>query len=235
MNATSTFKKVITATVGAAAVALAGSGCTAVTTGVAMPDQSALDSMSASAIDSSACAQVDAQKVDIPAGSAAEPQMRIPQPDGWEITSEFGDRDLVRFTMVNPQSVNAEGIQDVVVVVAEEVPDVATEVIFDDGYATLVDELEKRGLPTNMTRTAGTVCGNPAETSTYEDSAGTMGAAARGEAPAASFLQVVAETGGRTYLVFVLAIGADDTPAYQRDAETILTGFEVLPPADAAI
>lgn len=224
MNAVSTFKKVITVTVGTAAVALAGSGCTVVTAGVAMPDKSAVDS----AIDSSACAEVDAQKVEIPAASSAEPQLRIPQPEGWENSELELDAEVLRFSLVDSKS------DAVVIVGLEEVPDMGTEAIFDESYGGMVEVLEEKGLSTDLTMTEGTVCGQPAQTYTSEGSDQSMGAAARGETPAANYLQVVTRTAGRTYLVMMMTLGSDDSPTYQHDAETILTGFEVLPSGSAS-
>jgi hypothetical protein len=45
----------------------------------------------------------------------------------------------------------------------------------------------------------------------------------------ATTLLVVAESGDDTYLIAVVQDIDPDNPKYQRDAETILTGFEVLP------
>jgi hypothetical protein len=242
MTAILTFKKAITVTVSAAAVALAGSGCTAVTAGVAMPDKAAVDMTTtagdtASAIDSSACTQVDEHKIEIPAVTAAEPQLRIPEPAGWEGSTEFATEEAenLRFRLVNSPSATSDGPRNVVVVGLEEMPDMGVEAIFDQGHAGLVEAIEEIGLPIDMTMTGGTVCGLPAQTYTSEGSAAGMGSAAAGDVPSATYLQVVAQTGGRTYLVCVMTFGDSDSPAYQRDAETILRGFEVLPSANASI
>jgi hypothetical protein len=47
-------------------------------------------------------------------------------------------------------------------------------------------------------------------------------------------LLVVIKTGGDTYLVGLVQTVESDNPTYQRDAETILTGFQMLPPAPAS-
>lgn len=228
MNAVLSLKKIVTVTLGAAAVALAGSSCTAVTAGVAMPDTSAADA-------TSACAEVDAHKVEIPALRAGEPRLRIPQPDGWEGSTDVGrDDESLRFSLSSSSSSGQEP-ESVVVVGMDEVEDIGTDAIFADGYAGLTEGLEEFGLPTNMTMSRDTVCGLPAQRYTSEGSAASMGAAAAPEAPPASYLQVVARTGGRTYYVGVLAIGLPDSPTFHRDAEAILSGFEVMPSADALI
>ncbi|MCV7278503.1 hypothetical protein H7J88_02435 [Mycolicibacterium flavescens] len=56
----------------------------------------------------------------------------------------------------------------------------------------------------------------------------------RGDEPApAAALQVVAQHGGRSYHVLLMIGGEHDNATYQRDAEAILAGFEVLPPANS--
>lgn len=46
-------------------------------------------------------------------------------------------------------------------------------------------------------------------------------------------LLVLIKTGGDAYLVGLVQTVESDNPMYQRDAETMLTGFQVLPPAPA--
>jgi disulfide bond formation protein DsbB len=48
-----------------------------------------------------------------------------------------------------------------------------------------------------------------------------------------TMLLVVIKTGGDTYLVGLVQTVESDNPTYLRDAETILTGFQMLPPASA--
>lgn len=236
MNAVVTFKKIIAVAAGTTAVALAGSGCTVVTAGVSMPDKSAVG-QPASVIDSSACAQVDAPKVEIPTVSADEPRLRIPQPYGWESTTlsdYFGiDKESLRFTLVNSPSVFAE--DNIALVGIREVPVSEPEAIFEEGRARMVEAIEALGVQADMTMTASTLCGLPARKYTLEISASSTGAAPEGTSAAGNYLHVLAEIGGRTYLVVVIMVGTNDIPAYQRDAETILTGFEVLPSASASI
>lgn len=179
--------------------------------------------------DPSACTHVDTPMVDIPSADATEPQMRIPVPPGWERSYELdGVSEDIRFTLAKTDPLAAEPPQTVAVVTLEPAPDADTQAIFDYVRADLVQMLDAEDLPTDHTTAAATVCGLPAETVTYTDAA-----ARELQTLAITALNVVIKVGGDTYLVTVQAITESDDPTYQRDTETILTGFEVLPPATA--
>jgi hypothetical protein len=205
----------------AAAVALAVSlaACTTVTRGTAVMG------------DPGPCTHVDAPMLDVPTTSSTEPQMRIPQPPGWERSTELEDPDEgIRFTLANSDLVANEPPQNVVDVVVESVPDADAQTIFDEFQASLVQILDEEGLPADLTRTAGTLCGLPSETVTLAGADMRMGAAVNAlPGDPATALLVVTESGGDTYLIAVVQTIEPDNPTYQRDAETILTGFEVLP------
>ena len=82
---------------------------------------------------------------------------------------------------------------------------------------------------------SSTVCGLPAQTYTYGHGSRGLGAATPEDVPPTTFLQVVARAGGRAHLVIMLSAGSPESSTYQRDAERIVTGFEVLPPANGSI
>jgi hypothetical protein len=74
--------------------------------------------------DQSACTPVDAPMLNIPTASDDEPRMRIPQPQGWERSTEFDNVDeSVRFSLVNTDLVGDEAPDIAVVVTVEPAPD----------------------------------------------------------------------------------------------------------------
>ena len=172
--------------------------------------------------DAGACHQVAAPMLDIESRNDTEPQLRIPQPAGWERFTKL-DSEILRFALANRNLV-ANQFAPNVVVTLEHTPDADPQAIFDQTRDNVVKMAgaQDRGVK------AGTVCGLPAETVTYV-------AAAMGPASPArpiSALQVVTRTGGQTYLVTAtMQTTQPDNPTYQRDVETILTGLQVLPPA----
>ena len=200
----------------AATALLTVPGCAKVITGAAVPgphDQVAK---------SSSCEQVSAPLTPIDPHADAEPRLRIPQPPGWERASML-DSDVIRFTMRNKGLV-ADGFMPTAVVTLESVPGAATddETIFDQERAALVDRLGATGLHT----TEVTLCGDKAELVNYD-------APSMGRIPPRKIrtLMVAATFDTNTYVVTVTVQSTDpDNPAYARDTETVLTGFQMLPP-----
>lgn len=175
--------------------------------------------------DADGCRQVDAPMVDIPTASDTEPRMRIPQPPGWQALTDLGDVELTRFAMVHGDP--AEYPRKIVAVALDRVSDAShadAQTIFDGTRTDLVELFAERGWSTELTTTAGTVCGLPAETVTYAG-------APTPDAKPITMLWVVTETSGHTYLAMVTQDTEPNDTTYQRRAETILSGFQVLPPA----
>jgi hypothetical protein len=182
----------------------------------------------AAANDIADCAHVDAPMLDIPTASDTEPRMRIPQPPGWEPLTDLGDVKMTRFAMVHGDP--AVYPRKVVAVALERVPEASNtdaQTILDDARSGLVEMFAQRGWSTELTTTAGTVCGLPAETVIY------AGDPAPNADPTA-MLWIVVETNGQTYLAMITQDLEPNDPAYQRRAEKILSGFQVLPPALSA-
>ncbi|HTZ16711.1 MAG TPA: hypothetical protein VMC78_24360 [Mycobacterium sp.] len=210
-----------------AAVALfAAPGCTRVVTG--RPAVSALADAGAqapvvAAPKRSVCEEVLSPLSPIQSRSPAEPVMRIPQPPGWQRATEL-DSDIVRYAMTN-QDLAGNGFMPTAVVTLEYAPGTNQDQqkIFDQERAMLSDRL---GV-TNMRTTETTRCGQRAEVVRYD-------APALGQIPprAATTLIVIAAFSGNEYAATVTVQAADpDNPTYVRDAQAILTGFQVLPPA----
>ena len=133
------------------------------------------------------------------------------------------DSDVIRFTMRN-KDLMANSFMPTAVVTLESVPGAATddETIFDQERAALVDRLGATGLHT----TEITLCGDKAELVDYD-------APSMGRIPPRKIrtLMVAATFDTNTYVVTVTVQSTDpDNPVYARDTETVLTGFQMLPP-----
>ncbi|WP_293054377.1 LpqN/LpqT family lipoprotein [Mycobacterium sp.] len=200
-------------------MALAGlsvlAGCTTVVTGSAVKDPGA------ATVASWACRAVSAQLTSIARKSPAEPQLRIPQPPGWRRFTTL-DSKRVWYAMANDELASA-GFPPTVVVGLESVPDATDpQRALEQERAGLRRSLGARELTVRPT----TVCGYRAESVTYP-------APAIGEIPAREALSLVTvgTFGGKTYVATVTIQSTEPgNPTYARDAKTILTGFQMLPP-----
>lgn len=182
-----------------------------------------------------ACTHVDAPMLDIPAASDTEPQLRIPVPPGWARNTELDSVDQsLRFTLAHTVDDTGEPPQNVAIVSLDRAePDSDAQAILDDLRSGLKDMLEAKQLPTDFATTPGTVCGLPAQALVFAGTATRLGGMTLPQGRPATALHVVAEAGGHTYLIQLTTTTEPDDPKYQRDVETILTGFQVLPPASA--
>jgi hypothetical protein len=200
-----------------AAVALfAVPGCTKLVSGTAVQGAGAAGTKS------TICKQVSAPMTSIPARAAGEPQLRIPQPPGWQRTKML-DSAIIRFAMGN-KDLAANDFVPTAVVTLESAPGATQDQqkIFDQERATLADRL---GV-TNMQTTDTTLCGHKAELVNYD--APTMG---RIPPRKAKTLIVVSALSGSTYVATVTVQATDpDDPTYASDTQAILTGFQMLPP-----
>lgn len=168
------------------------------------------------------CEQVSAPLTSIDPRTAGEPQLKIPQPPGWERASML-DSEVIRFTMRNKDLV-AEDFMPTAVVTLESIPggDADTKSIFGQERAALVDRLGATGLQISET----TRCGNEAELVNYD-------APNMGRIPPRKIktLMVAGAFNGTTYVATVTVQSTDpDNAVYARDSGTVLTGFQMLPP-----
>jgi len=202
-------------TMSAAAVVLAllAGGCGSEVNGVAVGRRD----MTAAG---NGCTEVSAPITPISTKTNDEPRLRIPQPSGWEPTTTV-DSDISRFEMEN-ENLTADDFAWVLVALESQPGQ-------DD--PTTVFEAFREGMLAgagagDVKVTDGTVCGHPAQTLRY-----TMAPDDRlpVTAPATS-LVVVAHGTNETYAAIVTILTTNtDIPAYRHAAETILTGFQVLP------
>jgi len=205
-------RRIVLTTAVAAAVAVSLSACTAVIHGAAV------------AGDRGPCTHVGTPMLDVPANSSTEPQIRIPQPAGWERTPELEEEGpATRLAL-------SDGDAGVIVMV-RSIPEDDPAVIFDNFHTGLVIGAEQEGLSADLTRTPGTVCGLPSETFSLESAEPAMGGAVNTLPSDGPFntVAVVAESGGDTYLIAVVQVGGSEDAAQQSEAETVVAGIEVLP------
>jgi hypothetical protein len=206
------------ATVTAVAL-LAVSGCSRVVTGSATRDTHAPRPKP------NGCEDVSAPLTAIDSRAASEPQLKIPQPTGWE-QAATPVSDVIRFTMRN-KDLSDNNFLPTAVVTLESVPESSgdNQAIFDQERAALVDGLGATGLSTTGT----TRCGDEAELVDYD-------APSMGQIPSrkARTLMVAGTFHDNTYVSTVTFQSTDPgNSIYLRDADTVLTGFQMLPPAVA--
>jgi Probable lipoprotein LpqN len=177
--------------------------------------------MGKAASDGSQCMSVDAPLTSIPDRGDDEPVLKIPQPDGWQRVTMM-DSELIRFAMRN-SGLERDGLAPTAVVTLESQPDNEDpRVVFDAQHAALEQAIGA----TDLRARQHTLCGLPAETIDY--TAPQMGMLP--PHPATSVC-VVMHTENRTFAVSITVQSTQpDNPTFKRDAEMILTGFQMLPP-----
>lgn len=205
-------RRFVLTTAAAAAVAVSLSACTAVVDGAAV------------AGDRGPCEHVGTPMLDVPASKSTEPQIRIPQPAGWERTPELEeDGPPTRLALSDDDAA--------VIVMVKSIPEDDPAIIFDDFHTGLLLGAEQEGVSADLTRTPSTVCGLPSETVSVVAAEPAMGGALNALPGDDAFktVAVVAESGGDTYLIAVVQVGGSEDPAQQSEAEVVLAGIEVLP------
>ncbi len=172
----------------------------------------------------SACTSVDAPMTKVPGHVDDEPVMKIPQPAGWARVTMM-DSELIRFTMRNTSLAK----------------DNSRRLLSSHSKVIRVSPIPERcSTPstrrcnpgvgaTDVRITPERLCGLPAETIDYVTPP--IGPIAPHPA---GVVCAVMQTDDRTFALTLTVQSADpDNPTYKRDAETILTGFQMLPPSDS--
>jgi hypothetical protein len=176
--------------------------------------------------DDSQCTKVDAPLTTVPAAAGApddsEPTMRVPQPEGWDRITKM-DSEMIRFTMGN-KALGVTGFGASAVVTIESHPgELDASSFFDQARDAMASSFGD----VDLDYSDGTVCGLPAQTMHYILP---QGGALKQEVSATAVM-VVVFTGSKTYgVVLTIQSPVAENPDYQRDAETITTGFQVLAP-----
>lgn len=180
--------------------------------------------MGKAAADGSECTSVEASLTAIPDRGDEEPVMKIPQPQGWE-RSTVMDSELIRFAMAN-RSLAKDNFASNAVVTLEGAAGIEDPAVVFESQRT---GLEVGFGATGLRVTQHTLCGLPAETVNYQTPV--IGNVA--PHPAVAVIAVL-QTDDMTFAASVTVQSTDaDNPTYQRDAEMIATGFQMLPPSGA--
>jgi hypothetical protein len=201
-----------------AAAALVLTSCTRLTDGRPV---AAHDLLAAAKTGELKCNPVDAPLVTVPRVDSDEPTINIPQPAGWDRV-EGRDTDLLRYTMVN-KSLQNGNFSPTIVIALESVPDPMTP---DEVFAAQRKSISTLGVPESAMKIDNhTVCGLPAQTVNYQ--LPQMGVL---QPHPATALFVAYRSDLRTYCAgLTVQTTAPDNPAYKRDSEMMVSGFQVLP------
>ena len=144
------------------------------------------------------------------------------QPQGWVRSTKL-DSELFRFAMIN-RGLSGGGFAPNVVVTLESVPGFEQP---DAVFSSQRQALESGFGATDLRVTEHTLCGLPAETVQYRTPV--MGNLATHPG---TVVMAILHTDDKTYASSVTIQTAEpDDPEYKKDAEAILTGFQMLPPA----
>jgi hypothetical protein len=176
--------------------------------------------LSAAGAAASECEEVDAPLTDIESQVAGEPTLRIPQPQGWTRNTMM-DSELIRFAMSNASLGTDDFAPTAVVTMESAAGKQDPDQVFENQRKALDTGLGA----TNIAFESHTLCGLPAETIHYQMPQ--MGAL---EPHPATVVAAVLNAETMTYIAAVTVQTTNPgNPDYQRDAETILTGFQILP------
>lgn len=171
--------------------------------------------------DDSQCASVSAPLVDIPQKNPREPQLRVPQPPGWERNTMM-DNQIIRFAIVAQDLIANQFAPNAVVTLESVRGSADPDTVFEQNRSNLTSMMGAFDLQTE----SNTTCGLPSETTTYT-------APAMGPAPERPIIMhaVVAQGPSATYLATLTVQTTDPAnPTYVRDSKEIVDGFQLLLP-----
>ena len=207
------------ATVALAAAALVLTSCTRLAES-AQPVPGP-DLLAAAKIGELKCTPVDAPLITVPRVDADEPTIRIPQPPGWERV-EGRDTDLLRYTMSNKSLQNGNFIPTIVIALES----VADEMTADEVFEAQRKSIAGLGVPEDAMKIDNVeICGLPAQIVNYQIPQLSVVQPHPGTA-----LFVAYRSDLRTYCAgLTVQTTAPGNMTYKRDAETMVSGFQVLP------
>ncbi|CAN5489339.1 LpqN/LpqT family lipoprotein [soil metagenome] len=151
--------------------------------------------------------------------SEAEPELRVPQPAGWETSDELTSA-LTRFAMVNTD-LTAQGFAPNALVTFEAITGESSDA--DQVFNQQREVLERQLGATAVSTESGLQCGYPAQTISY--TAPVMGNVPERQS---KVLCVLADVDGTNYLTTLTLSTVDPgNGTYTRDSADILAGFQV--------
>lgn len=174
------------------------------------------------------CQTVPGALTDIPTRTDQEPKMRIPVPQGWERSTKM-DSENIRFAIRN-QGLTADGFAPNAVVTLQKInSDLGKPQQLLDAQN---EQLSRKLKVTDMKSVPAEVCGALAMSTTYTAPEVKVNPKVPTIPPRrATSLGVVYKAGDVSYVVTltVQTVKPDDQ-TYVKDSETILKGFQMLPP-----
>ena len=174
------------------------------------------------------CQSVAAPLTDIPTRTDQEPRLRIPVPPGWERTAKM-DSEQIRFSIRN-EGLTADGFTPNAVVTLQKVAgDLGKP---DQILQAQQEQLNKKLNLKDVTTTSTNVCGAPALSSTYSTPELKLSPKIPPIPPRkATSLGMVYRAGDSNYVAtLTVQTIKPDNPAYVKDSEEIIKGFQLLPP-----
>jgi hypothetical protein len=188
----------------------------------------ALSGCSAGKPSADKCDTVSAMMADIPTRTDQEPKMRIPLPAGWERNTKQ-DNESVRFAISNPALATDNFTPNAVVTLQK----VSTSVGKPDKILEAQnDQLTKKLKVTDMQTKSTKVCGATAISSSYTAPELKLGRNFPTIPPRKATSLAAIYKSGDSYFVSTLTVQAvkGDNPTYVKDSETIIKGFQMVPP-----
>ena len=174
------------------------------------------------------CQTVSAPLTDIPTRTDQEPKLRIPVPAGWERATQL-DSEQIRFAIRNPKLAADNFTPNAVVTLQKVSADLGKP---DQILQAQTDQLTKKLNITDVKSTSTKVCGAPALSSTYITPELRLNPKAPGIPPrTATSLGMVYRGDDANYVATVtIQTVKGDNPEFISDSDTILKGFQILPP-----
>ena len=174
------------------------------------------------------CQTVSAPMSDIPTRTDQEPKLRIPVPKGWERSTKM-DSENIRFSIRAP-GLTANGFTPNAVVTLQKVAgDIGKpSQILQAQQDQLTQKLQLKDVNTTETK----VCGAPALSATYSTPELKLGPNLPSvpERKATSLGTVYRAKDANYVATLTVQTIKPDDPAYVKDSEEIVKGFQLLPP-----
>ncbi|MCB0931117.1 MAG: LpqN/LpqT family lipoprotein [Mycobacterium sp.] len=165
---------------------------------------------------------------DIPTRTDQEPKMRIPVPEGWERSTKQ-DNESVRFAIRN-QGLAVDGFTPNAVVTLQKLSISAGKPA--QILEAQTDQLTKKLNVTDLKTASTEVCGATAMSSSYKAPELKLNPRIPAIPPRDAKTLGVIYKSGDSYFVATLTVQTvqGDNQTYIKDADTIIKGFQILPP-----
>ncbi|MBA0048516.1 LpqN/LpqT family lipoprotein [Mycobacteroides sp. LB1] len=193
------------------------SGCSAVVDG----DAIATPGEEGKRLTNPKCNSVTVPLMEVPLDNDSEPRVEVPQPAGWERVKRF-ESGVVRIYLAATNLQSNGFVPNATVAIANLTGKASNE---DAAFAAERSGLESFGV-TDLVEAAGTICGYPSKTLTYNMGLGPI------PSHRVTTTLVAVKNGSKVFTIGVSVQALDDTVrGFDTGRETILSGLQVSPPA----